>query len=136
PATAPSPLDEAGEETVGRYEAAMDALDLRTGAALVSDLVTAANLHVAQTAPCALAKAGNHVELDRALGALVRALYRLAILASPFRPDRTQLLWEALGQAGRVAAADWATLGAPPVASCTIKKPDGLFPKPAAEPTG
>jgi methionyl-tRNA synthetase len=114
----------------------MDALDLRTGAALISDLVTAANLHVAQTAPWALAKAGNEAELDRVLGALVRGLYRLAILASPFLPDRAQLLWEALGQPGRVASADWATLGAPPVAGCAIKKPDGLFPKPAPGPTG
>jgi len=136
PDPAPSPLDQAGEETVGRYEAAMDALDLRSGAALVSDLVTAANLYVAQTAPWALAKAGDDAELDRVLGALVRALYRLALLASPFLPDRTQLLWEALGQPGRAASADWATLGAPPVAGCAIKKPDGLFPKPTPEPAG
>ena len=136
PEPTPSPLDQAGEETVGRYEAAMDALDLRTGAALVSDLVTAANLYVAQTAPWALAKAGDDAELDRVLGALVRALYRLTLLASPFLPDRTQLLWEALGQPGRAASADWATLGAPPVAGCAIKKPDGLFPKPTPEPTG
>ncbi|HSE27905.1 MAG TPA: methionine--tRNA ligase [Gemmatimonadales bacterium] len=136
PRLSPSPLDESGGETVGRYQAAMDALDLRTAAALVSDLVTAANLYVAQTAPWALAKAGEDAELDRVLGALVRVLYRLAVLASPFLPDRTEVLWEALGQPGRAAASDWATLGAPPVAGCAIKKPDGLFPKPTAEPAG
>jgi methionyl-tRNA synthetase len=136
PAPAPSPLDEAGLSSIGRFEAAMDALDLRAGAAEISDLVTAANLYVAQRAPWALAKAGEDAELDRVLGALVRTLYRLAVLASPFLPQRADQLWAALGQSGSAAGAPWNSLEAPPVAGCSVKKPDGLFPKPPRPPEG
>ena len=136
PAGPEGPLDGAGADTVARYADALDALDLRGGAALVSELVSAANLHVAQTAPWALAKAGDDAGLDRTLAALTRALYRLAVLASPYLPDRSQLLWEALGQPGQVAAAGWASLAAPPTAGCSVKKPDGLFPKPVLPPAG
>jgi methionyl-tRNA synthetase len=136
PADSAGPLDQEGAEAVQRYAEAMDALDLRAGAATVSELVGAANLHVARTAPWALAKSGDAAGLDRTLGELARTLFRLAVLASPFLPERSQLLWEALGQPGRVVDAAWALLEAPPMAGCAIKKPDGLFPKPVSGDAG
>ncbi|HXE56619.1 MAG TPA: methionine--tRNA ligase [Gemmatimonadales bacterium] len=125
-----SELDRDGREAVEAYARAMDALDLRAGADAAWELVSRANLFVQRTAPWALAKAGREAELDAALAALARCLYRLAILTSPFLPSKAQALWEALGQPGDVAAADWSSLAAPPMAGRATRKPEGLFPKP------
>ncbi len=126
----PTSLDAAGAEAVERYAQAMDALDLRAGAEAAWGLVGAANLYVQTTAPWSLAKAGRETELDGALAAVARALYRLAVLASPFMPGKARELWSDLGQPGDAAAADWASLGHPPVSGRTVAKPAGLFPKP------
>ena len=128
-------LDEAGRAAVAKYARAMDALDLRGGADAAWDLVNAANLYVQQSAPWALAKGGQEAELDHVLGALADALTRLAVLSSPFLPAKAQELWEALGQAGAVAGANWQVAQRPETAGSATRKPDGLFPKPApAEP--
>ena len=66
------------------------------------------------------------------LGALARALYRLAVLAAPFIPGKAQALWQALGQPGTVSEARWAPLAAPPVAGVATRKPETLFPKPTS----
>lgn len=126
----PTPLDDSGRDAVRRYAAAMDALDLRGGAEAAWSLVSAANQYIVQTAPWALAKAGKEAELDTSLAALARCLYRLAVLSSPYMPSKAQALWQALGQAGTVASADWTTLDGPPVGGMATYKPDGLFPKP------
>jgi methionyl-tRNA synthetase len=126
-----TPLDAAGTEAVERYAAAMDALDLRRGAEAAWDLVATANLYIQQTAPWKLAKEGREAELDTSLAALARALYRLALLVSPFIPGKAQLLWEALGMSGQVAAAVW-SLDDPPVGGVSTRKPETLFPKPAS----
>ncbi|HEU5039998.1 MAG TPA: class I tRNA ligase family protein, partial [Gemmatimonadales bacterium] len=125
-------LDGAGTAAVEAYTAAMDAYDLRGGAEAAWELVATANLYIQQTAPWALAKEGRDAELDAALGALARALYRLAVLAAPFTPGKSQALWEALGQPGSVTGAGWASLGAPPVAGAPTTKPETLFPKPSS----
>ena len=75
----------------------MDALNLRGGAEAAWDRVATANLYIQQVAPWALAKAGKEAELDTALAALGRALYRLAVLAAPFIPGKAQDLWQSLG---------------------------------------
>jgi methionyl-tRNA synthetase len=93
--------------------------------------VATANLYIQQTAPWKLAKEDRGEELDSALAALARALYRLAVLAGPFLPGKAQLLWASLGLAGRVAEAEWGSLDAPPVGGVATARPEVLFPKPA-----
>jgi methionyl-tRNA synthetase len=123
-------LEEAGQACVRRYAEAMDRLDLRTGAEAAWELVSQANLYIQQAAPWTLAKAGQDRELDEVLGALGRCLYRLAVLASPFVPGKAQTLWQALGQPGDSADAQWVSLDQPPVAGTPTRKPEVLFPKP------
>ena len=126
-----TPLDEAGMRTVDCYAKAMDALDLRGGAEAAWELVSTANLYIQQVAPWALATQGKDAELDTALGALARVLYRLAVMAAPFLPAKAQALWQALGLAGEASKASWTSLETPPVAGATVRKPEILFPKPA-----
>jgi methionyl-tRNA synthetase len=85
---------------------------------------------VQQTAPWTLAKQGRDADLDEVLGSLARCLYRLAVLAGPFMPGKAQALWQALGAAGEVGGAHWASLQAPPTPGMATAKPEVLFPKP------
>lgn len=125
-----TPLDAHGAAALGAYRARMDALDLRGGADAAWELVSAANQYIVQTAPWALAKAGDGAALDGALAALARCLYRLAVMSSPFLPHAAELLWQALGQDGRVAAASLASADAPALAGRPTAKPPALFPRP------
>ncbi len=125
-------LDQAGTTAVAGYGRAMDALDLRGGAEAAWGLVATANLYIQQSEPWKLAKEGLEPELDAVLAALARALYRLALLASPFLPEKAEILWQALGQGGRAAAAGWSSLEAPPVGGVATTRPEVLFPKPAS----
>ncbi len=128
-------LDQAGREAVTSYATAMDATDLRGAGESAWRLVTAANQYIVQTAPWALAKAGSEAELDTALGALARCLYRLAVMASPLMPGKSEELWQFLGQPGTASGASWDTLEAPPTAGSSTRKPGGLFPRPEQHPT-
>ena len=128
-APADTTLDASGSEVVARYQTLMDDLDLRSGAGAAWSLVSAGNLFVTQTAPWALAKAGEEVELDSALASLTRCLYRLAVLVSPFMPEKGDALWSALGQQGTAASAQWENLINPPVAGAQTTKGAALFPK-------
>jgi methionyl-tRNA synthetase len=128
-APADTTLDASGSEVVARYQASMDDLNLRGGAEAAWSLVSAGNLFVAQTAPWALAKAGQDAELDSALAGLARCLYRLAVLVSPFMPEKSDELWSALGQEGTAAAARWEDLAKPPVIGAQTTKGAALFPK-------
>ena len=123
-------LDRAGAESVRRYAAAMDALDLRSGAEAAWSLVSAANLFVQQTAPWSLAKLRREAELDDALAALARALARLAVLASPFIPVKAQQLWRMLGLSGAVADAGWSAAEQPEVEGRRPSGPTCSFPSP------
>ena len=124
-------LDESGLRAIEEYAAAMDRLDLRGGAEAVWTLVSAANLFVQQSAPWTLAKTGNDRELDQVLSALARALCRLAIMASPFIPGKSQTLWQDLGMDGDISSLKWGSVGNPAVAGRTARPPSMLFPKPA-----
>jgi methionyl-tRNA synthetase len=115
-----------------QYAAAMDGFDLRAGAEAISALVTAADHYVVATAPWSLAKAGCDAELDRALASLARTLYRLALLASPFLPEKSSLLWSALGQSGAAPEQCWELLAAPELSGAKTSRPPVLFPKPEA----
>jgi methionyl-tRNA synthetase len=123
-------LDNAGVEAVRRYAAAMDRLDLRGGAEAAWDLVATANLYIQQTAPWSLAKAGRDEELDVALAALARTLFRLAVLASPFLPSKACSLWQSLGLPGGPDRKAWNALDAPLVEGISTRRPEPLFPKP------
>jgi methionyl-tRNA synthetase len=125
-------LDQAGREAVAAYVLAMDAFDLRGGAEAAWELVSTANLFIQQSAPWALAKAGRDEELDVVLASLGRALYRLAVLVSPFMPGKAQLIGRSLGLAEESLAAAWSGLDEPAVAGLLTTKPEVLFPKPQA----
>lgn len=131
-AKADTPLDAAGREAVNAYARAMDALDLRGGAEAAWVLVGNANLYIQQVAPWALAKAGQDIELDSALAALVRALYRLAVMAGPFMPGKALQLWQSLGMGDAELGTGWSGLDEPDVEGLATVKPEVLFPKPAA----
>ena len=126
---AESALDEAGRRAIADYRARMDAADLRGGLEAAWALVSAANLYVTQTAPWALAKAGEDADLDMALASLARCLYRLAVLVSPFMPAKGQELWGSLGQSDGVTEAAWDTLAKPALGGAHTEKGPALFPK-------
>jgi len=127
-----SPLDQSGRTALAGYVRAMDAFDLRGGAEAAWSLVSAANLFVQHSAPWALAKAGKEAELDETLGALARALVRLALMASPFIPGKAQALWEMLDLSGLAAESNWETAEQPVVAGRKVSRAEVLFPKPAS----
>jgi methionyl-tRNA synthetase len=93
-------------------------------------LVATANLYIQQVAPWKLAKEGRDGELDVALAALARALYRLAVLAEPFIPVKAASIREALG-ASETKGTPWGTLAAPPLGGSVTSRPETLFPKPS-----
>jgi methionyl-tRNA synthetase len=123
-------LDEAGMEAAMTYAQAMDRLDLRAGAEAISGLVSQANQYIVQQAPWTLAR--NHLdrELDQALGALAKCLYRLAALTSPFMPEKADLLWQALGRRDSVTSASWDSVLEPAQQGDVITRSPVLFPKP------
>ncbi len=123
-------LDAQGAEVAARYAAAMDALDLRGGAELMGDLVSAANLFIVQSTPWTLAKNGESVQLDAVLSALARCLARLAVLAAPFMPGKSEELWVLTGGKSAAQLMAWETAMEPAVDGWTVTKPEGLFPKP------
>ncbi len=131
PAGGDATLDAAGADAVRRYEGAMESLDIKGAAEAAWELVSTANMYIQQTAPWTLAKQERTAELDTALGALARCLYRLAILTGPFMPGKAQSLWEALGQSSSLAGASWAAVGSPALEGARTTKPDNLFPRPA-----
>jgi methionyl-tRNA synthetase len=130
--TEPTSLDQAGASAVAAYALAMDRLDLRDGAEAAWGLVSTANLYIQQVAPWTLAKQAREAELDQALAALARALYRLAVLVSPFTPEKAEALWDSLGIGGRADSAEWNSLQSPALGGAVTKKPETLFPKPAS----
>ena len=129
PVGAEESLDISGVQCVAEYVRAMDAVDLKSGAAEISQLVSEANSYIVATAPWTLAKTGEEAKLDVALAALARCLLRLSVMASPFMPAKAQALWTALGQAGSPET-EWRLAVQPELAGVRVAKPDNLFPKP------
>jgi methionyl-tRNA synthetase len=127
-----TPLDRTAAKAIDDYCLRVGRFELREGAEIIQTLVTAANQYIVETAPWSLAKAKSEAELDQALAALARTLYRLAVLTSPFMPEKAQLLWIALGLPGTVAESSWSELESPPVAGRKSARPPVLFPKPQA----
>ena len=123
-------LDTAAHQAIASYAEAMDQYELRSGAEVIGALVTAANHYIVQTAPWTLAKEAREAELDQPLASLARCLYRLAVLASPFLPEKAHALWEALGRSGTPGAQGWEALTDPAVAGDQTTRAAVLFPKP------
>jgi methionyl-tRNA synthetase len=132
PAGTATDLDRAGAEQLAKYQAAMDALDVKGGADAAWKLVDDANQYIVKTAPWSLAKQGKDVELDAALHALANCLYRLAVMTYPLIPGKAAEIWDCLGQSRELL--DQPSLGLaddPPVAGASVRTPPVLFPKPA-----
>jgi methionyl-tRNA synthetase len=123
-------LDQVGAEVIAEYRAKMDAHLLHEGASVAWQLVTKANQFVEEQAPWTLQKEGRTEELKRVLGSLAVALARITLLATPFMPNKTQQVWEALGFTSSIDTAIWSDLEAPSVAGSNVAKLDPLFPKP------
>jgi methionyl-tRNA synthetase len=123
-------LDQTGTRAVDAYAAAMDRFDVRGAGDAAWSLVSEANQFIVQTAPWALAKESRDNELDDAMAALARCLFRLAVLWAPFMPERMLVLWQALGRSGAPGENDWSVLADPPVAGDRTTRPPVLFPKP------
>jgi len=132
--TTVTPLDAAGTAMLATYAATMDRFQVREGADAVWSLVTEANQYIVRTAPWTLAKEGKETELDRALASLARCLYRLAVLAAPFLPEKCALLYASLGRTGRPEGPLWDTLASPAVAGNRTSRAPVLFPKPEPAP--
>ena len=124
-------LDEAGRDALRAYGNAMEEFDLRGGAEAISALVSAANQYIVRTAPWTLAKEQREEELDQALASLARCLYRLAVLAQPFMPNKAPTLWAALGADEKSLENAWSLLDNPPVGGLKAGPVPVLFPKPA-----
>ena len=130
PGAAPTPLDEAGRLAALGYGEAMDRFDLRAGAEAVAGLVARANQYIVQTAPWTLARERREAELDSALGSLGRCLSRLAVLVSPFMPEKAEAVWQSLGRSGTAAGANWESVANPVPEGGVVSRPPILFPKP------
>jgi methionyl-tRNA synthetase len=124
------PFERVAQETIGAYGRAMDAYDLQQGAALVIELASHANRYVEETAPWKLAKEQRDAELDRVLANLVRTVARLAVLAAPFLPVKSQEMWNELGADRPLASVRRADLVNFFTAGWVVAKPAPLFPKP------
>jgi methionyl-tRNA synthetase len=125
----PTSLDREGEAVIAEYRQAMDRQMLHEGARHAWRLVARANGFVEETAPWNLAKQDQADALRSTLGALGRALARITLLANPYMPTKTQLIWTALGLPGAVHEAGIKALELPPVGGRTVQKPAPLFPK-------
>ena len=121
-------LDRRALETLDAYREAMDAYLLHKGSAAALALAGAANGFIEEQAPWALAKdESKAAELDATLGSLARTLARLAVLLSPFMPNKAMELWRALGRDDQIAGLD--AYGDLDLADRTVEKKAVLFPK-------
>ena len=127
-------LDEEADRVLASYAGAMDAIDLKGGAESAWGLITRANQYIVETAPWALAKRSAEAELDAALASLARTLVRLAVMAFPFMPGKSEALWQCLGQAGSLDGSAWLLAVNPAIAGTLVRKPENLFPKPLPAP--
>jgi methionyl-tRNA synthetase len=129
PAGPPTDLDQIGLTQIATYAEALERLDLRGGAEALGVMVSGSDQFIARTAPWGLAKAQNQPELDRVLAALARSLYRIAVLASPYLPEKAAAIWTAMGQAGSIDSGAYQQLQVPPSEGVTVHRPAILFPK-------
>ncbi len=122
-------LDVAGDHAIAEYESTMDAHLIHEGGNAAWNLVARANRFVEESAPWTLVKEEKTEELETILAALARALARITLMAAPFMPTKTDIVWQALGFDGKVTQATWIDLQMPTVSGRTVNKLAPLFPK-------
>jgi len=83
-------------------DAAMERFRPDEAIAAIWTIVDALNGYITDNEPWALAKAGERERLGTVLYTAAEGLRALAVLLSPFMPEATQKLWEALGHSGRL----------------------------------
>ncbi|MFW6085228.1 MAG: methionine--tRNA ligase [Gemmatimonadota bacterium] len=94
-------LDEEADAALDRYVEHMDAMRLQEAVESAMSIVRRSNAWVDARQPWALAKDPSAAdELDAVLGALVRALSRVATALHPFMPEKCAELWSRLGGDG------------------------------------
>ena len=113
-----------------QFEAAMDAMDLRTGATTLSELVATANQQIVRTAPWNLAKTGDDAALDQILVSLAQILARLALMSYPFMPRTAVQLLQSLGLEQQINNLPWGDPVFRNLSGRHTSKPPILFPKP------
>jgi methionyl-tRNA synthetase len=132
PAAAETELDRQGAAALGRYTEAMDALLLHRGAQAAWEHVAEANVYVERRTPWNQAKTGDTAGLDETLGALARALARLAVLAAPFLPGSSARIHAALGLGDSFGHDAWQLAERPALEGLATARIPPLFPKPEA----
>ena len=121
---------------VDQYVAAMDRFALHEGAAAAFRLIDAANEHIAETEPWALAKdPADAARLDRVLYDVAEALRIAAILLLPVMPASAAEILRRVGETTppaklRIDAARWRAAG-----ERTISKGDAMWPRLEAKDT-
>ena len=99
PTGASSPrLREVADDVAGAYRRAMDDLQLTTAATAIFRLIDAANLHIAETAPWALAKDPAQADrLTQVLFDAAEAIRVAAVLLSPIMPASSREMLHRIG---------------------------------------
>ena len=97
-AGAPGRLAGAASEAVARYRKAMDVFALHEGAAAAFALIDAANEHIAETEPWALARRGEQERLTQVLADVGEALRIAAVLLLPVMPRSCAEILRRLGE--------------------------------------
>ena len=138
PAAAPLSLDHEDAADLADVRSAMDGSRgylCHEALAAIARVTDRANLFIQQTQPWVLAKdPSKRAELDGALAALVRSLARQAAYLAPFMPGKAAALWTQLGAPG-TAEAQLLNATAPIDATgWTVRKGEGLFPRPEPKP--
>jgi methionyl-tRNA synthetase len=133
PAGERNDIDRADASDLGDYVAAMDGSRgylLHEALRVAWRSVTRANEYTQTMQPWALAKKSEScAQLEHVLASLGRQLARLAVLASPFMPTKSQELWESLGGPGEVSAQRLAALERLDPAGWRVTKGPALFPR-------
>jgi methionyl-tRNA synthetase len=124
-----SAFDNEVRDALVPYADWMNAHRLHEGAAQLMNVAARANRYVEETAPWKLAKQEAHAELDVVLANLARTLVRLAILAHPFMPLKTDAIWNAVCPGIPLEPASLAK-AVLEVEGRTVATPPILFPKP------
>src|SRR5688500_3460893 len=92
-------LRDVGKEVAFTYRTSMDALDITQAAASVFRLIDAANLHIAETTPWALAKNPSQADrLTQVLFDAAEAIRLAAVLLSPITPKASHEILRRVGR--------------------------------------
>ncbi|MGB2757227.1 MAG: methionine--tRNA ligase [Acidimicrobiia bacterium] len=124
-------LKAAAESNAQAYVASMNALDFASALAAVQELIRAANAHIEDRQPWALAKADQKVAAAAVVADCLEVVRMTAIMMAPVTPRASAELWERLGYTSVVdaeripSALAWGLLPA----GQPIEKGSPLFPR-------